>query len=555
MTKQMVMQGPPGTGKTTYVGRQVANAINTGKYQPADIMLCSLTKTAASEMSGRIELPKGQIGTLHPFAYRALRESGEQITIAESKIASWNGYANKPAWTMSGGDSVDTEEAPAEQNAMAKDGDKLMARLSLLRSLMIPKKDWTPKISITTFAEKWQKWKEENGLTDFTDLLERSLERATFAPNNPRLIFVDEYQDMSTLENALLKKWSTPADQYITVGDHHQALYEWRGADTSIMQTIDKSQLRTLSQSYRVPAAVHSRAVDWISRMEGYIPVEYRPRRDDPTDENSPSAPGEVTRTGVTLDTANCGWLLDLVQRDLSDGKTVMVLTSCAYMLRPWTSYLRSKGVPFANRYRTKNGSWNPLGKRKGTSMPDRLSSLLSGTDCPGARPDMWTPEDIKHIFDPLEAKGLLKSGGKARLTGIDKDADLMQILNTMNDSLVDPDHILSLTSGDWPPLVAWWFQSLLKSKKPTALYPVKVLTEQNKITALTDPPALTVGTIHSVKGGEADSVYLAPDLSLSGFREWNSKSPGIYRLFYVGMTRAREKLTLLSSRGTSVIF
>ena len=56
------------------------------------------------------------------------------------------------------------------------------------------------------------------------------------------------------------------------------------------------------------------------------------------------------------------------------------------------------------------------------------------------------------------------------------------------------------------------------------------------------------MGTIHSVKGGEADVVYLFPDLSVSGMDEWDGtveqRAP-IYRLFYVGMTRARETLVL----------
>jgi len=66
---------------------------------------------------------------------------------------------------------------------------------------------------------------------------------------------------------------------------------------------------------------------------------------------------------------------------------------------------------------------------------------------------------------------------------------------------------------------------------------------------ALRAEPQITVGTIHSVKGGEADSVILCPDLSYQGYGQWWSDGDrgrnDIVRQFYVGMTRARETLCI----------
>jgi superfamily I DNA/RNA helicase len=56
------------------------------------------------------------------------------------------------------------------------------------------------------------------------------------------------------------------------------------------------------------------------------------------------------------------------------------------------------------------------------------------------------------------------------------------------------------------------------------------------------------VGTIHSVKGGEADVVFLFPDMSQAGDAAYQRHGPArdaVIRLFYVGMTRAREALYL----------
>jgi len=63
---------------------------------------------------------------------------------------------------------------------------------------------------------------------------------------------------------------------------------------------------------------------------------------------------------------------------------------------------------------------------------------------------------------------------------------------------------------------------------------------------ALEESPRVIVGTIHSVKGGEADVVFLFPDVSPAGDAAYQKHGPqrdSVIRLFYVGMTRARHTL------------
>jgi superfamily I DNA/RNA helicase len=65
------------------------------------------------------------------------------------------------------------------------------------------------------------------------------------------------------------------------------------------------------------------------------------------------------------------------------------------------------------------------------------------------------------------------------------------------------------------------------------------------------------VGTIHSVKGGQADVVYLFPDLSPAGdgqYRRGGSQRDSVIRQFYVGATRARETLCLCSPESGAAI-
>ena len=106
---------------------------------------------------------------------------------------------------------------------------------------------------------------------------------------------------------------------------------------------MGKSDL-ILSKSRRNPRDVHGRAMAWIRRMPGYEPIEYRPR----------DADGEVRRMESWIH--NPSTVIQAVEQDLADGKTVMALASCEYMLRPLIKELRERALPFHNPYRLKTG-------------------------------------------------------------------------------------------------------------------------------------------------------------------------------------------------------
>jgi superfamily I DNA/RNA helicase len=77
------------------------------------------------------------------------------------------------------------------------------------------------------------------------------------------------------------------------------------------------------------------------------------------------------------------------------------------------------------------------------------------------------------------------------------------------------------------------------------------VLSTAGSPAVFDEDPKIIVGTIHSLKGSEADVVYLLPDISPSGAEDYYSGDAGAlatHRLFYVGMTRARERLVLCHS-------
>ncbi len=100
---------------------------------------------------------------------------------------------------------------------------------------------------------------------------------------------------------------------------------------------------------------------------------------------------------------------------------------------------------------------------------------------------------------------------------------------------------------------VEWWLSRLAVKKRKQADYPAKLAVRRG-VKALTDTPKIIIGTGHSVKGGESDVVYLFPDLSSSGMRQWDGRPKdrdAVIRLGYVMMTRARETLVICEPSGS----
>lgn len=105
------------------------------------------------------------------------------------------------------------------------------------------------------------------GVVDFTDQVYISaLMFGAF--NKYDVVFVDEAQDLSPLNHLQLRK--TAADQIVAVGDPHQAIYAWRGADSNSMTNLRSLrpswQDRTLSMTFRCPKAV-------VERQREFVPL------------------------------------------------------------------------------------------------------------------------------------------------------------------------------------------------------------------------------------------------------------------------------------------
>jgi superfamily I DNA/RNA helicase len=531
VTSEYRIFGPPGTGKTTNLTRQIRRAAE--RFGQDSVLVTSFSRTAAAELAGRdLPLSPDRIGTLHSHCFHVLGCP----RIAECHVDEWNKEnphlqitPKKKQGRLEGDESADDDGSERETP-----GDEFLGQLNRWRGMMIPRGAW-PAV-LREFAAKWNEYKEALGLLDFCDLVDTALRDIPFAPKNPSVIFADEAQDLNRMQLRLIRKWGERANYFIVAADDDQTIYSFTGAtpDAVLDPEIPDDHKIILKQSYRVPRAIHSRAVRWIERVNRRQEKDYLPRPFE----------GDFNRLSTGTYKSPEYYILKTALQHLEQGKSVMFLASCGYMLQPIVQVLRKNAIPFHNPYRRSNGFWNPLRMGRGSSANRVLSLLVAHPEFgEGAR--AWTCGDFALWADWLHSEGVIKRGMKKKLSSL-TPADPVTI-GTLDETFEPAalEALLKTFDGSYGDLLDWWRRRLNATVFKRAQFTSDIAAVRGP-QALVDAPRVVVGTIHSVKGGEADVVYLFPDLSREGdaaYQQAGQPRDSVIRQFYVGMTRARETL------------
>jgi len=533
ITSEYRIWGPPGTGKTTNLTRQIRRAVD--RFGPDSVLVTSFSRAAAAELAGRdLPISPERIGTLHAHCYRALGAP----QIAEANVDEWNRqYPHLQITPVRKQNKLDGEEA-GEEDGRIRPGDLWLQELNRFRGLMIPVEGWSA--NLRDFAGRWKEYKDALGLLDFTDLIETCYRDIAAAPKRPAVIFADEAQDLNRMQLALIRKWGRHCNYFIVCGDEDQTIYSFSGAspDAMLDPDIPDDHKIILKQSYRVPRAVHAAADKFIRQVTRRQEKVYLPRPED-----GACLRGPLNASYKSPDY----WVVKTVAEHAAKGRTVMVLASCAYMLEPLVAVLRKDAIPFHNPYRRSNGYWNPIRLGRKGSTANRILALLAAHPDFGDDRRDWTQGDLALWAEWLQSKGILKHGAKKRLQAADPAAPAT--IETLDGVFEGGalESLLEAFEGDYRRLLGWWRRRVTADVHKRIQFPAEVTLARGP-RVLLEPPKVIVGTIHSVKGGEADVVFLFPDLSDSGLTAYRRHGPprdAVIRTFYVGMTRAREVLYL----------
>lgn len=504
--------GPPGTGKTGYLRWQIEQWLDRG-VDPDRIMVVSHTRAAARVIAERVALPPEQVGTLHAMGYRAL---GRPPIAETGRLArEWNASV-PPPWQITG---ERDDDAPADMPADMPGSMSPWDRMMMARARCEP----VPP-DLADLEQAWAQYRMDHDAVDYADMLELPVRRRLPPPGGPTHLVVDEAQDLTPAGWALVRWWAQHVREVVVAGDPAQVIYDWAGASPAPLLEAGWDE-RMLDRSWRLAPDVAEYAERWLTRHSGPLGQGRWYRAAD--------VEGTVRHVGVRLRDAEA--VADMAEREARAGRRVMVIAQSAYMLQPVIAVLRRLGVPFHNPYRPTAGQWNPMRVDAGDGRVSTLRRVLAFVRplLPGGR--LWEPDDIMLWARMLRADQYRERGARDRL--------LTEARPTLMDDLAGA--LVDEARAGWEAVSLDWLErAALAEYRPQVAW-ARAVAARCGVEALAERPRVIVGTIHSVKGGEADVVVAAPDVSPASARAGDRDA--LVRLWYVAATRARGDLVVLA--------
>lgn len=237
---------PAGSGKTRVLSTRIAYRVATGDAEPSHILCVTFTRRAADELRGRLRTlgltERIETGTFHAIAWRQLRDrwaaQGRSIPRLIEHVPSFLREEVVPDTGRRPVTDLANEIGWARARLIRPDDYEAAARAAGRRTGKAP--SW--------IAEQFQAYeaaKTRHHSVDFDDILaacatamEGDTQFAAAQRWRFRHLFVDEAQDINPLQFRLLEAWRGNRWDVFLVGDTHQSIYGWNGADPALLETL-----------------------------------------------------------------------------------------------------------------------------------------------------------------------------------------------------------------------------------------------------------------------------------------------------------------------------
>jgi DNA helicase-2/ATP-dependent DNA helicase PcrA len=508
-----------GTGKTRAITHRIAYSVRSGAIPPGQLLAVTFTARAAGELRTRLRKLGAsgvQARTFHAFALRQLQYFAPRVLggglpdILDNPIRV---VGNAAARLRMRTDRSDLRDLSAEidwAKEVLATPDTYPARAAAAgRQSPQP-----PETVARVFAE-YEQAKQRAGLVDFSDLLmimagalEEYTDVAEEFRSRYRHFVVDEYQDVSPLQQRLLDAWLGGRDDLCVVGDANQTIYSFAGATPQHLlgfrRRFPEAVLVRLERDYRSTPQVVALANKLVrGNGEGAKLTLIGQRADgpEPTFAEYDDEPAEAAAVA-----AQCRRLID----DGTPAAEIAVLFRINAQSEVYETAMADARVPyvlrggerFFDRPEIREARLLLRGAARagqdGDKLADAVRSVLTGMNW---RPDQPPPGGVaRERWESLTALVSLADD----LAAITPDAQLADLVAEL-DARAEAQHA------------------------PTV-------------------QGVTLASLHSAKGLEWDAVFLV-GLTDTTVPIQHATTPDQIaeerRLLYVGITRARERLAL----------
>ncbi len=254
-----------GSGKTRVLTYRIAYLIGVRKVNPWNILAVTFTNKAAGEMKERVDKLLGTTGTgvwlstFHSWCARLLRREAELLGYTRNfsiyDEADQKSVIKRCMEELNISTKNVSPEAAASHISSAKD------KLITWQDFATETEDFFEE-NVARIYELYQRRLQEANALDFDDLIMKTVELFTREPgvleryqNRFLYVLVDEYQDTNHAQYVLVNLLASKERNLCVVGDEDQSIYGWRGADINNILDFEKdypdARVIRLEQNYR----------------------------------------------------------------------------------------------------------------------------------------------------------------------------------------------------------------------------------------------------------------------------------------------------------------
>ncbi len=513
-----------GTGKTRAITHRIAYGVATGAYAPNRVMALTFTNRAASELRGRLrQLGAGGV-TARTFHAAALSQlnffwpqvvGGQLPSLLDGKARLLGHAAERLRLRL---DTATLRDVAAEIEWRKVSGLSIEQYERRLSSRALPGSLTAEQVVLVQQA--YEDLKDERRQFDFEDVLLACAGMIEIEPavamqvrEQYRFFVVDEYQDVSPLQQQLLDLWLGGRRDLCVVGDASQTIYSFAGARSDFLLDFDRryddATVVRLEQNYRSTPGVVDAANRLMRGRPGALTLHAATEHGAGGAERVAAAPHTPDPARFVSDFAEARAVAQSVAAQLASGdkpEDIAILYRVNVQAAALETALGDVGVSYQIR-----------GSKRFFDLPEvrqAVMSLRAASVAVAGEPLFKSVSDVLRSLgwsqDPPDGRGAVRDRWES-LNAIMGLVDQQPAGTTFR---AFTDELMERQAGQHEPTVS----------------------------------AVTLATLHSAKGLEWDSVYLiglseglVPISYAKSFEQVDEER----RLLYVGITRARRRLNL----------